>query len=84
MTSTEYHEENYGKLEEFGYKDYIPMFTAEYFDADEWAEVFDSAGAKFAGPVAEHHDGFTMWDSKVNKWNADGADRADLRGFLKN
>jgi alpha-L-fucosidase len=70
MTSTEYHEKNYGKLEEFGYKDYIPMFTAEHFDADEWAEVFKGAGAKFAGPVAEHHDGFTMWDSKVNKWNA--------------
>ncbi len=31
--------------------------------------VADS-GAKFAGPVAEHHDGFSMWDSKVNEWNS--------------
>jgi alpha-L-fucosidase len=40
------------------------------FDPDEWAALFDSAGAKFAGPVAEHHDGFSNWDSKVNEWNA--------------
>lgn len=40
------------------------------FDPDEWARLFDSAGAKFAGMVAEHHDGFSMWDSKVNEWNS--------------
>ncbi|QQS05016.1 MAG: alpha-L-fucosidase [Fibrobacterota bacterium] len=40
------------------------------FDPDEWARLFDSAGAKFAGPVAEHHDGFSMWDSKANEWNS--------------
>jgi alpha-L-fucosidase len=32
--------------------------------------MFKEAGAGFAGPVAEHHDGFSMWDSKVNRWNA--------------
>jgi alpha-L-fucosidase len=46
------------------------MFTAEHFDADDWAKLFKASGARFAGPVAEHHDGFSMWDSKVNKWNA--------------
>jgi alpha-L-fucosidase len=40
------------------------------FDPQEWAELFANAGAKFAGPVAEHHDGFSMWASKVNPWNA--------------
>ena len=66
----EYHLKNYGKPSEFGYKDFIPMFTAEKFDADEWAELFKKSGAKFAGPVAEHHDGFSMWDSKLNPYNA--------------
>ncbi|MBN2036151.1 MAG: alpha-L-fucosidase [Chitinispirillaceae bacterium] len=42
------------------------------FDPDEWAQLFDSAGAKFAGPVAEHHDGFSMWNSQVNEWNSVG------------
>jgi len=40
------------------------------FDPEEWAQLFADAGAKFAGPVAEHHDGFSMWASKVNPWNA--------------
>jgi alpha-L-fucosidase len=40
------------------------------FDPDEWAQLFADAGARFAGPVAEHHDGFSMWDSQVNEWNS--------------
>ena len=64
-------EENFGELTpEFGYKDLIPKFTAEKFDADEWADLFAKSGAKFAGPVAEHHDGFAMWDTKYSEWNA--------------
>lgn len=64
-------EKTFGKLTpEFGYKDLIPLFTAENFDADEWADLFQKAGATFAGPVAEHHDGFAMWDTKYSEWNA--------------
>jgi len=64
-------EKTFGKLTpEFGYKDLIPKFTAEKFDADEWAELFRKSGAKFAGPVAEHHDGFAMWDTRYSEWNA--------------
>ncbi len=64
-------EEKYGPLtEEFGYKDLIDGFSAENFDAEEWADLFAKSGAKFAGPVAEHHDGFAMWDTKYSEWNA--------------
>src|SRR3984885_8822845 len=63
-------EETYGPIDKFGYKDLIPKFTAEKFDADEWVELFKSAGARFAGPVAEHHDGFSMWNTKYSDWNA--------------
>jgi len=65
-----HHEETYGPLEKFGYKDFIPKFTAEKFDADEWADLFQKAGARFAGPVAEHHDGFSMWNTRYSQWNA--------------
>ncbi|GAB2859714.1 alpha-L-fucosidase [Lentzea nigeriaca] len=40
------------------------------FDPDEWLRLVKDSGAKFAGPVAEHHDGFSMWDSRVNEWNS--------------
>lgn len=40
------------------------------FDPNEWAQLFADAGAKFAGPVAEHHDGYSMWDSQVNNYNS--------------
>lgn len=65
-----HHVKNYGPPSEFGYKNFIPMFKAEKFDPEEWVELFKKAGAKFAGPVAEHHDGFSMWDSELTKWNS--------------
>ncbi len=79
-----HHVETYGDPEQFGYKDFIPMFTAEHFDADEWAQVIKDAGAQFAGPVAEHHDGFSMWDSQVNPWNAKNmGPKRDIVGELE-
>ncbi len=65
-----FHEETYGKLSEFGYKDLIPLFTAEKFDAKEWAELVELSGARYAGPVAEHADNFSLWDSQVNPVNS--------------
>jgi alpha-L-fucosidase len=81
--SREYHEKTYGPIEKFGYHDFIPIFKAEHFDPVEWASLFESAGAKFAGPVAQHHDGFSMWDSQVNPNNAkaEGPQR-DITGEL--
>lgn len=75
-----HHRETYGDPTEFGYHDFVPMFTAEHFDADEWAALFQQAGARFAGPVAEHHDGFAMWDSELTPWNA--ADRGPKRDIV--
>jgi alpha-L-fucosidase len=55
---------------EFGYKDFIPLFKAEKWDPNSWAELFKEAGADFAGPVAIHHDGFAMWDSEYAEFNS--------------
>lgn len=79
-----YHLENYGSLNEFGYHDFVPLFKAEHFDASEWAKLFKQAGAKFAGPVAEHHDGFSMWASKITPWNVmDKGPKKDIMKELK-
>jgi alpha-L-fucosidase len=40
------------------------------WDPSAWAQLFADAGAKFAGPVAEHHDGYSMWNSTANEWNS--------------
>ncbi len=66
----EHHIKTYGPHKDFGYKDFIPMFKAEKFDAKQWAELFREAGAKYVVPVAEHHDGFQMYDSVISEWNA--------------
>lgn len=66
----EHHIRTYGKHTEFGYKDFIPMFKAENFNAEEWADLFWRAGAKYVVPVAEHHDGFQMYRSEISHWNA--------------
>jgi alpha-L-fucosidase len=66
----QHHIATYGSLDRFGYKDFAAAFTAEHFDADAWVTLFKQAGARYIGPVAEHADGFAMWDSRVNCWNA--------------
>lgn len=66
----EHHRETWGDHKNFGYKDFIPMFTAEKFDAAAWAKLFREAGARYVVPVAEHHDGFAMYDSALTEWTA--------------
>ncbi len=79
-----HHIETYGKHTEFGYKDFIPMFTAEGFDPDAWADLFARAGANDVVPVAEHHDGFQMYQSEISHWNAgEMGPKRDVVGELK-
>jgi len=66
----QHHVATYGPQSKFGYKDFIPMFKAEKFNADAWAELFRKAGAKYVVPVAEHHDGFPMYDCSFTDWSA--------------
>jgi alpha-L-fucosidase len=94
-----HHTTTYGDVSEWPYANFItgakdrqgrlvqfaPKLRSEggSFDPDEWAQLFADAGARFAGPVAEHHDGFSMWASKINPWNAkDLGPRLDLVGLL--
>ena len=79
-----HHINTYGPHTEFGYKDFIPMFKAEKFDATEWINTFKEAGAKYIVPVAEHHDGFQMYKSDISHFNAfEMGPRKDIIGELK-
>jgi alpha-L-fucosidase len=66
----EHHIATYGPLTQFGYKDFIPQFTAANYDPAAWAQLFKAAGARFVVPVAEHHDGFAMYDTALSEWCA--------------
>ena len=80
----EHHVKTYGSQKEFGYKDFIPMFKAEKFDPEAWAELFAKTGARYVVPVAEHHDGFQMYKSEISHWNAyEMGPRRDVLGELK-
>ncbi len=65
-----HHVATYGPQSKFGYKDFIPMLTAKNFDPRAWARLFHEAGAKYVVPVAEHHDGFPMYESDLTDWCA--------------
>jgi alpha-L-fucosidase len=65
-----HHVATYGPQDRFGYKDFIPQFTGARFDATQWADLFARAGAKFVVPVAEHHDGFPLYDTALSEWSA--------------
>lgn len=65
-----HHVKTYGSQKDFGYKDFIPMFRAEKFDAESWIALFKESGAKYVMPVAEHHDGFAMYDTDFNRWKS--------------
>lgn len=84
MPAFEHHVKTFGPQKEFGYKDFIPMFTAEKFDPDEWAKVIKEAGAKYVFPVAEHHDGFQMYKSNISHYNSfEMGPKRDILGELK-
>mgnify|MGYP006279002205 CR=1 FL=1 len=79
----QHHRDTWGPQDQFGYKDFIPLFRAEHFDADEWVDLFVQSGAQFIGPVAEHHDGFSMWNSALTEYDAwDMGPRRDITGEL--
>ena len=73
---------NYG--EDFTYNDFAPLFDAVLFDADEWADLFRRAGAKYVVLVSKHHDGYALWPSELSPgWNSmDVGPKRNLVGEL--
>ena len=79
----DYHRETYGEPCEYSYHEFVPMFKAEKWNPDEWAELYKYAGADFAGVAAEHGDGFIMWDSEFDEFNSmDKGPRRDILGEM--
>ncbi len=78
-----YHIEKYGPIAEFGYVDFLPMFTTPRFDAAEWVKLMKEGGVKFGGICLSHHDGFALWDSEYTEWDVmDKGPKRDIYGEL--
>ncbi len=79
-----FHRAHYG--EHFAYRDFAPLFTAELFDADYWANIFQRSGAKYVVLTSKHHDGYCLWPTKSpykKNWHSgDIGPRRDLLGEL--
>jgi len=65
-----HHLEHYGHPSEFGYKDIIPLWTAEKFDPDALMSRYVAAGSKYFVSMGVHHDNFDLWNSRHHRWNA--------------
>jgi alpha-L-fucosidase len=82
-----FHNKNYGSS--FAYEQFEPMFKAEMFDPNQWADVFKKSGARYVVLTSKHHDGYTLWNSAEadrdwnRPWNAvTGTPKRDLLGDL--
>ncbi|CAI9739057.1 alpha-L-fucosidase-like isoform X1 [Octopus vulgaris] len=69
---------------DFTYQDFAPMFTTEFFNPNQWAEIFTKSGARYVVLTSKHHEGFTNWPSKYSwNWNSkDVGPKRDLVGEL--
>lgn len=60
--TADFHARVYGKG--FTYPEFAPLFRAELFNPEEWADLFARSGAKYVVLTSKHHDGFCLWPSR--------------------
>lgn len=60
-----HHKSHYGDMP---YGNFAAEFKAENFDPKAWAELFRSAGAKYAVLTSKHHDGYALWPSAATPY----------------
>lgn len=66
---------------DFKYEDFAPQFTAKFFNAEQWADLFQASGAKYVVLTSKHHEGFSLWGSKYS-WNWNAVDQGPKRDII--
>ena len=51
------------------YEEFATEFNPARFDAEEWVRIAKNAGMKYIVITSKHHDGFSLWDSKVSDYD---------------
>ena len=65
-----HHLAHYGHPSTNGYKDILPLWTAEKWNPDRLMELYKRAGARYFVSMGCHHDNFDLWNSRHHRWNA--------------
>lgn len=65
----------------FSYPEFAPQFHGQFFNPEEWADMFKASGAKYVVLTAKHHEGFTNWASP-NSWNWNSVDTGPHRDLV--
>ena len=66
----QFHVSHYGHPSKFGYKDFIPLWKAERFDPERLMSLYKKAGAKYFVSIGVFHDNFSLYASKIHRWNS--------------
>ncbi|XP_076783004.1 plasma alpha-L-fucosidase [Arvicanthis niloticus] len=66
----------------FKYEDFGVLFTAKYFNANQWVDILQASGAKYMVLTSKHHEGFTLWGSDYS-WNWNAVDEGPKRDIVK-
>lgn len=82
-STARYHAEHYGDAP---YRDFGPEFERrvnQSWDPQAWADFFQRVGAHYVVLVTKHHDGYTLWPSRVPNPHAQGwGSERDMVGEL--
>ncbi|MBK7937035.1 MAG: alpha-L-fucosidase [Lewinellaceae bacterium] len=73
----DFHAKNYGNRT---YYDLADDFHAELYNPDDWAGLFEKAGARYVVLTSKHHDGFCLWPNEQASHTWGFPWSADVRG----
>lgn len=65
-----HHLQRFGHPSKLGYKDILPLWTADKWDPEKLMALYKRAGARYVIAQGMHHDNFDLWNSKYQPWNA--------------
>jgi len=54
---------------DYNYDHLYEKFNPVQFNADEWVKIAQDAGMKYMVLICKHHDGFSMFDTKLSKYS---------------
>ncbi|MEN6503521.1 MAG: alpha-L-fucosidase [Planctomycetaceae bacterium] len=63
-----------GNIPAAEYDNLYKKFSAEKFNADEWAGIIADSGARYMVFVTKHHDGFCNWDTAITDYKVTSKD----------